>query len=148
MSASSPYHQVYFYPFSRLPEPSRAGSEVIINLRGCQSSPCLTSPPTFIAPVEFSTASCLFSWASLFLHISRLFGVALHQGDYCPTYNVNHSNTAMHAAMHFISTQQDPPFDIILVQEPWWCEIDDALATVSLTGWQVTLPKLSIPQNE
>ena len=114
----------------------------------CQSSPCLTSPPTFIAPVEFLTASCLFSWALLFLHVSRLFGVALHQGDYCPTYNVNHSNTAMHAAMHFISTQQDPPFDIILVQEPWWCEIDDALATVSLTGWQVTLPKLSIPQNE
>src|SRR5258708_25610859 len=52
MSASSPYHQVYFYTFSRLPEPSRAGSEVIIDLRGCQSSLCLTSPPMFIAPVE------------------------------------------------------------------------------------------------
>src|SRR5258708_1054790 len=71
MSASSPYHQVYFYTFSRLPEPSRAGSEVIINLRGCQSSPCLTSPPTFIAPVEprllvaYLTGPCFFThiWA-------------------------------------------------------------------------------------
>src|SRR5258708_29062657 len=76
MSASSPYHQVYFYAFSRLPEPSRAGSEVIIDLRGCQSSPCLTSPPSFIAPVEPRLLVAYLA-GPCFLYISRLFGVAL-----------------------------------------------------------------------
>ena len=87
LSASSPYHQVYFYAFSRLPEPSRAGSEVIINLRGCQSSLCLTSPPTFLAPVEprllvaYLARPCFF-----FTHIQAFWCCSTHQGDYCPTY--------------------------------------------------------------
>src|SRR5258708_10770329 len=72
MSASSPYHQVYFYAFSRLPEPSRARSEVIINLRGCQSSLCLTSPPTFIAPVEPRLLVAYLAGPHFFLHISGL----------------------------------------------------------------------------
>ncbi len=62
--------------------------------------------------------------------------------------NVNHSNVATHAAMHHILTQKDPPFDIILVQEPWWGEINSSHTTVSLARWQVTLPKLTIAQNE
>ncbi len=62
--------------------------------------------------------------------------------------NVNHSNSATHAAMHQLSTHKDPPFDIILIQEPWWQEINLTFTTVSLAGWQVTLPKLNIDRNE
>src|SRR5258707_12877369 len=62
--------------------------------------------------------------------------------------NVNHSNTATHAAMHYISTHKDPPFDIILIQEPWWQEINSAFTMVSLMGWQLTLPKLNIQREE
>src|SRR5258705_487758 len=62
--------------------------------------------------------------------------------------NVNHSNAATHAAMHYISSQKEPPFDIILIQEPWWQEINSTFTTVSLAGWQVTLPKPTIPQDE
>src|SRR5258705_11022679 len=61
---------------------------------------------------------------------------------------VNPSNAATHAAMHHILSQKDPPFDIILIQEPWWQEIDSSYTTVSLAGWQVTLPKTTIAQNE
>ncbi len=62
--------------------------------------------------------------------------------------NVNHSNAATHAAMHHITTQKDLPYDIILIQEPWWGEVNSTFTTVSLVGWQLTLPKLIIPQNE
>src|SRR5258708_3120366 len=62
--------------------------------------------------------------------------------------NVNHSNAAAHAAMHHITTQKDLPYDIILIQEPWWGEVNSTFTTVSLVGWQLTLPKLIIPQNE
>ncbi len=62
--------------------------------------------------------------------------------------NVNHSNAATHAAMHHVLTQKDPPFDIILIQEPWWEEVNSSHTTVSLAGWQITLPKLTISQNE
>ncbi len=50
--------------------------------------------------------------------------------------------------MHQLSTHKDPPFDIILIQEPWWQEINLTFTTVSLVGWQVTLPKLNIDRNE
>ncbi len=62
--------------------------------------------------------------------------------------NVNHLNTATHAAMHYISSCKDPPFDIILIQEPWWQEINSTFTTVSLAGWQVTTLKLNIHRTE
>src|SRR5258708_33858539 len=62
--------------------------------------------------------------------------------------NVNHSNVATHTTMHHISTQKDPPFNIILVQEPLWGKINSSHTTVSLARWQVTLLKPTIVQNE
>src|SRR5260370_25951555 len=41
--------EYFFYTFSRLPESSRAGSEVINKLRGSQCFTDLTSSPTLIA---------------------------------------------------------------------------------------------------
>src|SRR5260370_31052034 len=62
--------------------------------------------------------------------------------------NVNHSNVATHAAMDFLTTCQDPPFNVILIQEPWWHEINSTYSTVSLAGWQLMLPKPSIPHHQ
>ncbi len=62
--------------------------------------------------------------------------------------NINHLNAATHATMHYISSCKDPPFDIILIQEPWWQEINSTFTTVSLASWQVTTPKLNIHRTE
>ncbi len=58
--------------------------------------------------------------------------------------NVNHSNAATHTVMHYITTCKDPAFDIILIQEPWWQEINLTYTSVSLSGWQLTLPILNL----
>ena len=75
-------------------------------------------------------------------HLTQKSAIRVH------SLNVNHSNAATHATMHHITTQKDLPYDIILIQEPWWGEVNSTFTTVSLVGWQLTLPKLIIPQNE
>ncbi len=62
--------------------------------------------------------------------------------------NVNRSNTATHAAMHVIREKTDPPFNLLLIQEPWWEKLHNRQATVSFPGWQVILLKSQIIENE
>ncbi len=62
--------------------------------------------------------------------------------------NVNRSNAATHAAMNAIAKSQNPPFDILLVQEPWWEKIHTSYGTVSFMGWQVILPKRPLRERE
>ncbi len=54
----------------------------------------------------------------------------------------------MHAAMHNLTSCNDNPFDVVLIQEPWWQEINSTFTTVSLAGWQLTLLKLNIDRNK
>src|SRR5260370_9448491 len=62
--------------------------------------------------------------------------------------NVNHSNAATHAAMHVMSTQTNPPFNILLIQDPWCCKANSTFQMFSFAGWKLTLPKSTIQQNE
>src|SRR5258708_11501521 len=62
--------------------------------------------------------------------------------------NVNHLNAARDAMMHYITTCKDPTFNIILIQEPWWQEINLTYTSVSLSGWQLTLLKLNLQPDE
>ena len=62
--------------------------------------------------------------------------------------NVNHSNTATHAAMYIIVENKLPPFGIFLVQEPQWEKISQEYKTVAFTGWQTILPKHPVQDTE
>ena len=62
--------------------------------------------------------------------------------------NVNHLNTATHAAMYIIAENKLPPFDIFLIQEPWWEKINQEYKTVAFTGWQTILPKCPVQDTE
>ena len=62
--------------------------------------------------------------------------------------NANRSNAAMHAAMHSITDNQSPTFDLFLVQEPWWEKINQTHTTVSFPGWQAILPKCPLRNDE
>ena len=58
--------------------------------------------------------------------------------------NTNRSNAAMHAIVDI----QNPAFDLLLVQEPWWDRLDQAYRTTSFPGWQTILPILPLRNNE
>ena len=62
--------------------------------------------------------------------------------------NVNRSNAATHTTMHAIGEKTDPPYDLLLIQEPWWEKLHNGQATVSFPGWQVILPKSQITENK
>src|SRR5258708_18091579 len=62
--------------------------------------------------------------------------------------NINRSNAATHTAMNAIAKSQNPPFNILLVQEPWWEKIHTSYRTVSFMGWQVILPKRPLRERE
>ena len=48
----------------------------------------------------------------------------------------------------YIGEKTDPPYDLLLIQEPWWEKLHNGQATVSFPGWQVILPKSQIAENE
>ena len=50
----------------------------------------------------------------------------------------------MHTTMYTIADSQNPPYDLFLIQEPWWKKY----GTVSFLGWQAILPKLPLRDNK
>src|SRR5258708_40235965 len=55
----------------------------------CDSSLCLISPPTFIAPVEPRLLVAYLARPRFFTHIWAFWCCSTHLGDYCPTYSIH-----------------------------------------------------------
>src|SRR5260370_31091783 len=62
--------------------------------------------------------------------------------------NVNCSNTATHTAMYIIVENKLTPFDIFLVQEPWWEKVNQEYKMAAFMGWQTILLKHPVQEME
>jgi len=50
--------------------------------------------------------------------------------------------------MQVLTESQNPTFNILLIQEPWWEKIHATHRMVSFMGWQTILPKQLLREKE